>query len=146
MLRTLSAAIIGLTMLSACATTEPDPCSAEWVEWKTERIVNKFARQNFGELRRVKSFADNLKDGGMGPMQMMKLPQLMDEFTTLASSFNKTVLPELNLAVETCGSPQQFVPAFTSFLEDQGVEGEVLNWVTQITEVVMTMNEQTDAK
>lgn len=146
MLRPLSAAIIGFTMLSACATTEPDPCSVEWVEWKTERIVKKFARQNFSELRRVKSFADKLQDGGMGPLQMMQLPQLMDEFTSMAKSFNKTVLPELNLAVETCGAPQQFVPAFKSFLADQGVEGEVLDWVTQITDVIMTMNAPTDTK
>lgn len=117
-----------LILATAC-TTVPDPCTPEWVEYKTEKVLTSFARSNYGEVRRLKNFADTLEDGKMGPLTALKIPGMIEDFKELAISFEKRALPELNAAVELCGDPQTLIPAFTGFLRKEGVGEDVLEWV-----------------
>lgn len=125
-------ALVGLT---ACATVEPEPCTAEWVEWKTDRILNDFARANSSELRSLRNFANTLEDGNMGPMTAMRLPGMIEDFKDLAEDFENRTLPELNAAVNQCGTPQKLIPAFTTFLRKEGVGEDVIEWVEFIGEL-----------
>jgi hypothetical protein len=127
MLRPTLAALT-LAAITACATV-PDPCTPEWVEYKTEKVLTSFARSNYGEVHRLKNFADTLENGKMGPLTALKIPGMIDDFKKLAVSFEKKALPELNAAVELCGDPQTLIPAFTGFLRKEGVGEEVLEWV-----------------
>ena len=38
-------------------------------------------------------------------------------------------MPELQSAVEQCGTPEKFIPAFTGFLRDEGIDEEMLKWI-----------------
>lgn len=125
-------ALVGLT---ACATVEPEPCTAEWVEWKTDRILNDFARANSSELRSLRNFANTLEDGNMGPMTAMRLPGMIEDFKDLAEDFENRTLPELNAAVNQCGTPQKLIPAFATFLRKEGVGEDVIEWVEFIGEL-----------
>jgi hypothetical protein len=46
-LRALCAALLVATSLGACATA-PEPCTTEWVEYRTDRILKRFAGENRG--------------------------------------------------------------------------------------------------
>lgn len=118
--------LIGLT--TACATA-PEPCTPEWAEYKTERVLQSFAMDHRGEVRRLKSFAETLEDGEVGPMTAMRIPGMVEDFKVLASNFENTALPEINLALEQCGTAEMLVPAFSSFLRKQDVGDSVIEWV-----------------
>lgn len=128
MFKHLAAATACLAMLSAC-TTAPEPCTSEWVEYKTEKILTKFARNNYGDVRRLKNFADTLEGGNIGPLTALKIPGMIDDFKSLATNFEDHALPEINSAIGQCSRPEELIPAFTSFLRREGVGEGVLEWV-----------------
>ena len=132
----LTAALFGLAMLSACATT-PEPCTPEWVEWKSEKVLKRFAVSNYSTVSRLRDFSQTLNEDEMSPLIALQIPGMIDDFKQLASRFEKTVLPELNVAVDQCGSVQELAPALTAFLRDEGVEDEVLEWVELLTVMII---------
>ena len=123
-----AAGLIGLAMLGACATT-PEPCTPEWVEWKSEKVLKRFALANYSEVKRLRDFSQTLQDESIGPLTALRIPGMIDDFKVLARDFEADVLPELNAAVDECGSVQALAPALTSFLRDEGVGEDVLEWV-----------------
>lgn len=126
----LKSALAAFTVMAATAcTTVPDPCTPEWVEYKTEKVLTDFARANYSKVRRLKNFADTMEDGNLGPLTALKIPSMIDDFKALAVSFEKRALPEINAAVELCGDTQKLIPAFTGFLRKEGVGEDVLEWV-----------------
>ena len=125
----LTVAFASLAALGACATMEPEPCTSEWVEWKTDRVLTSFARSNYSEIRRFKNFSEKLEEGNVGPLTALKIPAMIEDFKELATSFERRVLPELNSAIAQCSAPEEFIPAFTGFLRKEGVGEDVLEWV-----------------
>lgn len=124
-----SLAVFVLVTLTTACTTVPEPCTAEWAEYKTESVLKSFAYKNRGEVRRLKSFAESLEDGDIGPLTAMRMPGMIEDFKELADGFENTALPEINLALEQCGSAEMLVPAFTKFLRGQDVGDSVIEWV-----------------
>jgi len=138
MIRKTLLAALSISMLAACASLEPEPCTTEWVEWKTDRILTDFARANYSEVQNLKSFAQTLEDGDVGPLTALKIPSMIEDFKTLAADFEDRTLPELNAAVKQCGTPQELIPAFTAFLRKEGVGEQVIEWVELIGELTQT--------
>ncbi len=124
--------IIGLAalMLSGCATLEPEPCTAEWVEWKTSQITDDFSRQYRSELRDMQQFARKLENPT--PLVMLEIGARLEEFRAIATDFSNDVIPQLHGAVERCGAPTEFATAFSSFLQEQGMPETVLIWIDEI--------------
>lgn len=131
-----TALLAGLALLGACQTT-PEPCTTQWVEWKTDRLLTEFASTNASEVRRLRDFSQTLQDDEIGPLTALKIPGMIDDFKTLASAFETSVLPDLNAAVEQCGGAQELAPAFVAFLRDEGVGEDVLEWVELLTVMVI---------
>ena len=129
-IRTVAASLI-LIGVTACATT-PEPCTPEWVEWKSEKVLKRFAVANYRAVNRLKDFSENLEADDIGPLTAFQIPAMIEDFKELASEFEKRVLPELNAAIEQCGEPRRLIPAFTAFLRDEGVGEDVLEWVELI--------------
>ena len=132
----LAAGLIGLAMLGACATT-PEPCTPEWVEWKSEKILSRFALANYSEVKRLRDFSETLEGDNFGPLVALQIPGMIEDFKVLASDFEADVLPALNDAVDECGSIQALAPALTQFLRDEGVGEDVLEWVELLTVIVV---------
>ena len=124
----LAAGLIGLAMLGACATT-PEPCTPEWVEWKSEKILTRFALANRSEVNRLRDFSETLDGDDISPLVALQIPGMIEDFKGLANAFEADVLPALNAAVDECGSVQALAPALTQFLRDEGVGEDVLEWV-----------------
>ena len=134
-MRRLIAASIGLMALSACASTRPEPCSVEWVEWKTDRVLGSFARQNRGIVTDLRDFSHKLEDPG--PLTLFQMITKLDDFRALAEDFEIDVMPELKTAIDQCAAPEKFIPAFTGFLRKEGVNEDMLEWVDTLGEMVI---------
>lgn len=126
-------------LLTACASLEPEPCTAEWVQWKTDQVLTPFAQDNRGLINDLRDFSQNLEDPG--PFTMLRMASKLQEFQDLATDFQTDIMPELEAAVDQCGSPAQFVPAFTNFLREQGVEEEMLVWVEAVGTLAVQQQE-----
>lgn len=129
-------AAAALASLGACAT-QPEPCTAEWVQYRTDRILGKFAMENRGlvnDLRRL-----TREDGRVDPVQSVLLAAQAEDIQRFARSFETVIVPELNSAIRQCGRREDFVPAFTEFLRREGVPETSLQWVGPILAVVQVM-------
>lgn len=124
----------GLVAVSGCAT-QPQPCTPEWIEWKTDRILTPFARSHAGAVRTLRDLSN--ENGSPDMFAALRLANSMDDFEDLAEDFDRTVLPQLNAALDQCSEPRQFVPAFSTFLRDQGVGEDIIAWVEVIGYVAM---------
>ena len=129
-------AAMALASLGACAT-QPEPCTTEWVQYRTDRILGQFAMENRGlvnDLRRL-----TREDGKVDPVQSILLAAKAEDIQRFARSFETGVVPELNAAIEQCGRHENFVPAFTEFLRKEGVPDSSLQWVAPILALVQVM-------
>lgn len=130
--------IIGLSLLtmSACATVAPEPCTPEWVEWKTDAVLSDFARGNRGEIRRLTRLAETLQSDTASPLTAFRLPGMIEDFQRLAADFETIALPEFNAAMSECGQSETLVPLFTELLRRQGVSEEILEWTVFLGAVI----------
>lgn len=121
------AAVSAAVLLASCATS-PEPCTPEWVEWKTEKVLTNFSLAHYSEVNRLRRFADALQDDP-GPLTLLQVPSMIEEFKSLASEFETDAWPALQAAASACGSVEALAPAFISYLEKEGVGEDVLEWV-----------------
>lgn len=128
MISRLVVGILCVAGIAACAST-PKPCTPEWVEYKTEKILTRFAYTNQGDVRRLKSFAETLDEDDISPLTALQIPAMIKDFKTLAENFENDALPAINAAIDQCGRPEELVPAFSEFLRREGVGEDVLEWV-----------------
>ncbi len=137
--RALYAALIAATALGACATS-PEPCTTEWVEYRTDRILKRFAGENRGLVSDLRQLIR--ADGDVDPVQAILLAAKADDLRRFANSFDKIVIPELQSAVGQCGNNPDFIPAFTEFLRREGVPETALQWVGPIMAVSQVVQSQ----
>lgn len=125
-LRALCAALLVATSLGACATA-PEPCTAEWIDYRTDRILKRFA----GENRELVSDLRQLvrADGDVDPVRAILLAAKAEELRRFADSFDRIIIPELQSSISQCRGDAKFVPAFTEFLRREGVPEDALEWV-----------------
>ncbi|MDP1554062.1 MAG: hypothetical protein Q8L84_01270 [Hyphomonas sp.] len=125
-LRALCAALLVATSLGACATA-PEPCTAEWIDYRTDRILKRFA----GENRELVSDLRQLvrADGDVDPVRAILLAAKAEELRRFADSFDRIIIPELQSSISQCRGDANFVPAFTEFLRREGVPEDALEWV-----------------
>lgn len=128
------AALLALGGVAGCAT-QPDPCTPEWIEWKTDQVLTQFARSNYDTVRALRDISGEVDNPG--PLMAMRIAMMLDDFEGLARDFDRIVMPELNGAVALCGEPRNFVPAFSQFLRKEGVGEDVIQWVEVIGYVAM---------
>lgn len=127
--RAAFAALALATALGACATA-PKPCTAEWIDYRTEQILRRFAMENRGLVSDLRHLTK--KDGDIDAVRAILLAAKADELRRFANSFNTIIIPELKASVGQCRDDENFVPAFTEFLRKEGVSEEALEWVGPI--------------
>jgi len=129
---------LSLVALAGCASVEPQACTAEWVDYKTEKVLKTFAYNNRGminDLRRLQG-----KDGEVDPFVAIQLASKTKQIQKFADTFQTIVVPELEMAVDQCGD-DKLVPAFTEFLRREGVGEETLEWVAPLIGLMQEMRE-----
>ena len=114
-------------------------CTQEWVEYKTDRILGEFASENRGLINDLRRITDS--EGELNTFATMRLMSRTDDLQNFADSFQNVVIPELELALVECGQSDQFAPALTGFLRDEGVDEQALQWVAPIIGLMQQMRE-----
>lgn len=128
-----------VALMSACAT-QPDPCTPEWVQWKSEKVMKSFAFEHRGFIRDLRKIEGNLKDPN--PLVMMRLIGLADDVADVVEDFQADVMPELRAAYNQCGSVDKLMPTFTKFLRQEGVSEDTLKWVEGLGALVETLQDR----
>jgi len=120
--RLAALALACLPILSSCAST-PEPCTSEWVHWKTERFVTRFVKDHQKEFADARnsgalfSGMSGLDTSGGIPMMLLAAGGML----TLTSDFMNDLWPELRDAVSECDTAPRAAELFASILREQGV-------------------------
>ncbi|MFN7164318.1 MAG: hypothetical protein ACK4P2_05810 [Hyphomonas sp.] len=125
-LRALCAALLVATSLGACATA-PEPCTAEWIDYRTNQILKRFASENRGLVSDLRQLVR--ADGDVDPVRAILLAAKAEDLRRFADSFDRIIIPELRSSISQCRGDANFVPAFTEFLRREGVPEDALEWV-----------------
>ena len=113
--------------LTGCASLEPEPCTGDWVKWRTDAITRDFRQDYQSEIRDLARFSRQLENPS--PLLLLQMSARLKDFESMATQFSQTVMPDLRSAVEQCGTPTRFAGAFSDLLAEQGVDKTVLAWV-----------------
>ena len=107
--------------LAACAS-QPKPCTAEWVDWKTDRFFDEFVgdhRQDIVELRGLTANL-NTEDKSLGNIAVMA--SAAGKAISLGSDFLNDTVPEINSAISQCGTTPKATQLFASLLRREGFD------------------------
>jgi hypothetical protein len=113
---------ISATILVASCVTQPEPCTAEWFDWKTERFFDEFVRdhrEDIGELRSVTANL-NTEDRSLGNVAV--LASAAGKAISLGSDFLNDTVPAINSAVSQCGTTPKATQLFASLLRREGFD------------------------
>jgi len=114
--------------LSACATPEPAPCTAEWVDWKKDRVFESFASRYRADIRTLRNLDEDLDDPGM--IAVLRLAGHARSIGDMAETFIEETVPDLRTSLEPClASPLRAGELMGELLAGQGVDPEVVAWV-----------------
>lgn len=122
-MRLAALALACLPVVSACATT-PEPCTSEWIHWKTERFVAAFVRDHQKEFQDARNSAllfsgtSGIDTSGGIPMIVLTAAGVI----SLASDFMNDLWPEVRDAVSECDTASRAAQLFSSILREQGVD------------------------
>jgi hypothetical protein len=124
MIRSLATAVLMIPVLSGCATT-PEPCTAEWFDWRTERIIGDFVYDHRRQINDLREQAPRIfgPEGGLkqiAPSSMLILTAI--GALDLVVDFAGETWPEITDAVAECSSAPDASRLFADMLRREGVD------------------------
>ena len=138
MIRSAIAALVALPVLAGC-NTMPEPCTSEWFDWKTERILGNFAYEHRDEIGRLRDVAPTMfgPEGGLeqiAPTSMLVLTAI--GALQLGLDFAQDAWPEIKSAVSECSAPPQAARLFGDMLRREGVDERAVRAIEDLGVVV----------
>ena len=138
MIRSFAAALLALPVLASC-NTMPEPCTSEWFDWKTERILGNFAYEHRDEIGRLRDVAPTMfgPEGGLeqiAPTSMLVLTAI--GALQLGLDFAQDAWPEIKSAVSECSAPPQAARLFGDMLRREGVDERAVRAIEDLGVVV----------
>lgn len=124
MKRTVIAGLAMIALTGAGCASMPEPCTSEWVHWKTDRFVSDFVRNHQKQFADARNSAalfagvGGLDTSGGIPMMVLAAAGVV----TLASDFMNDLWPEVRDAVSQCDTAPRATQLFASILREQGVD------------------------
>ena len=104
------ALVLAMCSMAAACVTQPEPCTPEWVEWKTDRVLDKFADAHRGTVRDLREVSGRIENPSV--LTAIRIASLAADSHDLVRDFNEIVMP-----------------AFTGFLRREGVGEDVIDWI-----------------
>jgi hypothetical protein len=124
MKRQLMFAALAGVLASACAST-PEPCTAEWIDWRKDRLLRDFARSHLGDIRTVREFSSAFSGDERKP-SVLELAQLAPRMIVLVGEFAKAAEPEVRSVYQQCGTGPRTSQLFADLLRREGVDDDVV--------------------
>lgn len=129
----IAAAITALS-LAACAT-QPEPCTAEWVEWKTERVLSDFSRGHREEIRALREASERFLSSKGGEITFggaMGDVLTATSSVMLATDFVSEAWPDIQSAVGQCGNAPGAAKLFADLMRREGVHERLVNTIESL--------------
>lgn len=120
-------------VVGGCASM-PEPCTSEWVHWKTERFIGEFVRDHqkqFGDARNASAMFAKAGEGDPSsgiPTLILTAAGVI----TLATDFMSDLWPEVSDALSQCDTAPRAAQLFASILRDQGVDERAARAVDEL--------------
>jgi hypothetical protein len=138
MMKSIAAAMLALPVLAACATT-PQPCTSEWVDWKTERIIGQFVIEHRDQIGKLRDVAPVMfgPEGGLqdiAPTSMLVLTAI--GALDLVLEFGSDAWPQITEAVAECAAEPDAAYLFAGMLRDQGVDERAVQAIERLGNIV----------
>lgn len=138
MIRSFAAAMLALPVLSSCASA-PQPCTSEWVQWKTDEILGRFAVEHRDEIGKLREIAPIMfgPEGGLediAPTSMMVLSAI--GALDLVLEFGADAWPQITEAVAECAAEPDAAYLFAGMLRDQGVDERAVKAIERLGNIV----------
>ena len=134
MFRSLAAVVLMFPVMSACATT-PEPCTAEWFDWQTERILGEFVYDHRKEINDLREQAPRMfgPEGGLeqiAPTSFLVLTAI--GALQLVVDFADDAWPEIVGAVSECSSAPDASRLFADMLWREGVDDRAVRAIEDL--------------
>lgn len=123
----LAVVVFSLVGVSGCASLEPEPCTPEWVDYKTDQILDPFVRRHRQEISTLRDLSGELDNPGL--MTTFRMVGQAEAIAEMAQDFNETTVPEIRAAVAQCSAPGQASDLLVAMLEREGVGEDVVAWI-----------------
>ncbi|OYX49831.1 MAG: hypothetical protein B7Y90_06120 [Alphaproteobacteria bacterium 32-64-14] len=138
MMKSIAAGMMALPLMAGCATA-PQPCTSEWVDWKTQRIIGQFVAghgKQIGELRDIAPImfgpAGGLQDIAPNAMMVLTAIGALD----LVLEFANDAWPQITDAVAECAADPNAAYLFANMLRDQGVDERAVAAIERLGNIV----------
>lgn len=127
-----SLAVAALALTVGCAT-QPKPCTAEWIDWKSERLFDEFARDHRKQIDELRQATTGLDPTGeKSPAQIASLALTGARAVVLGANFFRETVPEVNKAVSQCGTAPKATQLFASLLRREGFSPETVDAIEDL--------------
>ena len=117
-------------LLTACAST-PDPavvCTAEWIEPRAERAVDRIETRSAKALKAFKDVGEAWMSGDSpGPLQLFRLSNAVDSLEDELR--NGHGVRDLRTLASTCNDPDLIRTRLVSILDRQNVPSSVTSFL-----------------
>jgi hypothetical protein len=132
-MRIILAGLTAALLLGAasCASMEPEPCTAEWVTWKKERVFDAYRKEHRREIDTLRETAQSLSGEGRD-MSIAAAARLAPVALSLVADFMDAAVPEIQSAVSQCGAPPQAAQLFADLLRSEGVDEDTVRTVERL--------------
>ncbi len=130
-LASLGAGLLAFAVLGAagCASFQPEPCTAEWVEWRKDRAYAAYKREHRREIDVLRELSRTLGAGEGADLTLGEIARVTPAVLTLASGFVEVTVPEIQTALAQCGSPPRAAQLFADLLRGEGVDERTVRGV-----------------
>lgn len=139
MIRCAAAALVTLPLLGSCAMLEPEPCTARWFDWKTERIISTFVYDHRKQINDLRDLAPTMfgPEGGLekiAPSSMLVLTAI--GALQLTVDFAQETWPEINRAIGQCATAPKASRLFADMLRREGVDDRAVRAIEDLGNLV----------
>jgi hypothetical protein len=129
-LRTLLAAA---ALATAGCATEPKPCTAEWVDWKTDRFFDEFVRDHREDIVDLRNATTSLDPSGKrDAADYAALAVAGAKALGLAGDFLSDTVPATRQALAQCGTAPKATQLFASLLRREGFSDSAVKAVEDL--------------
>jgi hypothetical protein len=120
-----------LLLLASCAT-QPKPCTAEWVDWKTDRFFDEFVRDHRDDIVELRGITANLNPEDRSLGNVAALASAAGKAISLGGDFLNDTVPAINSAVSQCGTTPKATQLFASLLRREGFDERAVKTIEDL--------------
>lgn len=129
----LSASALSVLVLAGGCATSPKPCTAEWIDWKTERFFDEFARDHRKQIDELRQTTTGLDlSGDKSPAQIGSMALIGARVVVLGADFLRDTVPDVNKAIAQCGTAPKATQLFASLLRREGFSPETVDAIEDL--------------